>query len=64
MGKFVEGVWHTSVVVYGYEYTYGNDGVHAMEVPVSKFKKEIFHFALHSLNSYNWTKCLSYTRHD
>ena len=28
IGRQIEGIWHTSIVVYGKEYFYGSDGIH------------------------------------
>lgn len=43
LGRHIEGVWHTAVVVYGREYFYGGQGIQSC-LPVSVQCKQYFLF--------------------
>lgn len=42
LGRHIEGIWHTAVVIYGREYFYGGQGVQSVP-PVSKTPVTIDH---------------------
>lgn len=41
LGRHIEGIWHTAIVVFGKEFFYGSQGIQSCE-PVSIFKLEQF----------------------
>lgn len=38
LGRHIEGIWHTSIVIFGREYFYGSHGIQSVP-PVSIFYK-------------------------
>lgn len=40
LGRHIEGIWHTAVVIYGREYFYGGEGVKSI-MPVSTTEYQI-----------------------
>lgn len=48
LGRHIEGVWHTAVVVHGREYFYGGSGIQSCMPVSTETDKKHYHF--HSVN--------------